>query len=153
MEPHPIVTTVRELQPLIRQHLIEGEQSARLTKEVVTAVGQAGFFRLCAPYEVGGLEVSPLVVLAVTEAVSTADPAVTTLRKFLTRNLNILHAQLVLAIASGELGREEEAKATAAEVLRINPKFSLEVYKERVPIKDPATLEREIAALRKAGLK
>jgi hypothetical protein len=37
--------------------------------------------------------------------------------------------------------------------LRINPKFSLEVHKERVPIKDPATLERHIAALHKAGLK
>jgi hypothetical protein len=34
-----------------------------------------------------------------------------------------------------------------------NPKFSLEVYKQRVPIKDPAVLERHIAALRKAGLK
>jgi adenylate cyclase len=78
---------------------------------------------------------------------------VTTLRQFLTYNPNILHAQLILAIASSELGREAEARAAAAEVLRINPKFSLEVYKERVPIKDPATLEREITALRKAGLK
>jgi hypothetical protein len=38
-------------------------------------------------------------------------------------------------------------------VLRINSKFSLEVHKQRVPIKDPATLERHLAALRKAGLK
>jgi hypothetical protein len=29
----------------------------------------------------------------------------------------------------------------------------LEVHKERMPIKDPATLERHLAALRKAGLK
>ena len=42
---------------------------------------------------------------------------------------------------------------SAAEVLRLNPKFSLEVHKERVPIKDPAMLERHLAALRKAGLK
>jgi alkylation response protein AidB-like acyl-CoA dehydrogenase len=76
MESHPIITTARELQPLIRQHLVEGEQRARLTQEVVTAVGQAGFFRLCAPREVGGLEVSPLVALAVTEVLSAADPAV-----------------------------------------------------------------------------
>jgi len=38
-------------------------------------------------------------------------------------------------------------------VLRINPQFSLEVDKERTPIKDPAMLERHMAALRKAGLK
>jgi len=31
--------------------------------------------------------------------------------------------------------------------------FLLEIYKQRMPIKDPAVLERHIAALRKAGLK
>jgi|GEM_PF-4487093 len=46
-----------------------------------------------------------------------------------------------------------EAQAEAAEVLRINPKFSLAVHKQRAPIKDPAGLERHIAALRRAGLK
>ena len=51
------------------------------------------------------------------------------------------------------LGKEAEARAEAVEVLRLNPKFSLEVHKERAPIKDPAMLERHIAALRKAGLK
>ena len=46
-----------------------------------------------------------------------------------------------------------EARAETAEVLRLNPKFSLEVHKQRMPIKDPVVLERHIAALRKAGLK
>ena len=41
----------------------------------------------------------------------------------------------------------------AAEVLRLNPNFSLAVHKQRMPIKDPAILERHIVALRKAGLK
>lgn len=76
MDSHPIITTARELQPLIREHLAAGEQQARLTNEVVTAVGQAGLFRLYAPREVGGLEVSPLVMLTVLEVVSAADPAV-----------------------------------------------------------------------------
>jgi indole-3-acetate monooxygenase len=76
MNAHPIITTALDLQPLIRQHLVEGEQRARLTNEVVTAVGQAGLFRLYAPREVGGLEVPPPVALAVIEAVSAADPAV-----------------------------------------------------------------------------
>jgi len=76
MDLHPLVTTARDLQPLIRQHLVEGEHRARLTPAVVTAVGQAGLFRAYAPREVGGLEVSPSVLLAVIEAVSVADPAV-----------------------------------------------------------------------------
>jgi hypothetical protein len=57
------------------------------------------------------------------------------------------------AAVYSELGREAEARAEAAEVLRINPKFPLEVHKQREPIKDPAVLERHLAALRKAGLK
>ena len=64
-----------------------------------------------------------------------------------------LGASLHLAAVYSELGKETEARAEAAEVLRLNPKFSLEVHKERVPIKDHVMLERHIAALRKAGLK
>ena len=51
------------------------------------------------------------------------------------------------------LAHSAEARAEATEVLRLNPNFSLEVHKQREPIKDPAVLERHIAALRKAGLK
>lgn len=66
---------------------------------------------------------------------------------------NFLPSHLLLANAYAQLGREPEARAAAAEVLRLNPNFSLVVHKERVPLKDPAMLERHIAALRKAGLK
>jgi len=37
--------------------------------------------------------------------------------------------------------------------LRINPSFSLELGPQTWPYKDPAQLERDMAALRKAGLK
>jgi len=67
--------------------------------------------------------------------------------------IKLLGAHLTLAAVYSELGKEAEAHAEATEVLRINPKFSLEVHKQRMPIKDPAVLERHIAALRKAGLK
>jgi adenylate cyclase len=81
------------------------------------------------------------------------EEAIAPLKQFLAHYPNILGAHLTLAAAYSELGRDAEAQAEVAEVLRINPKFSLEVHKERVPIKDPALLERHIAALRKAGLK
>ena len=81
------------------------------------------------------------------------EQAIALLKRHLTRYPNILSAHLTLAAVYSELGREAEARAEAIEVLRINPKFSLEVHRERVPIKDPAVLERHIAALRKAGLK
>jgi adenylate cyclase len=75
------------------------------------------------------------------------------LQRFLSHYPNILPAHLVLALVYSELGQTAEAQAEAAEVLRLNPKFSLEVYRQRSPIKDPAVLERHLAALRKAGLK
>jgi len=63
-----------------------------------------------------------------------------------------LYAHLTLSAAYMELGRNEEARAHAAEVLRINPKFSLESYAKTQPYKNKADIERYIAALRKAGL-
>ena len=75
------------------------------------------------------------------------------LQRYLNRYPNILPAHLVLAGVYSELGQTTEAQKEAAEVLRLNPKFSLEVHKQRAHIKDPVVLERHIAALRKAGLK
>jgi adenylate cyclase len=75
------------------------------------------------------------------------------LQHFLSRYPNILGVHLTLAAVYSELGQAAEARAETAEVLRLNPQFSLEVHKQRVPIKDPAMLERHITALRKAGLK
>ena len=62
-------------------------------------------------------------------------------------------AHLVLATSYSKLGQEEKARAEAAEVLRINPKFSLEVLRQMLPVKDRALLERLLDGLRKAGLK
>ncbi len=53
-----------------------------------------------------------------------------------------------LAISYIRLGREEEARAAAAEILRINPKFSLESYAKVAPF-----TQQMIEDLRKAGLK
>jgi len=51
-----------------------------------------------------------------------------------------------------ELGREEEARALAEEVLRMRPKHSLEGIHKAHPYKDPAHLERYLNALHKAGI-
>ncbi len=74
------------------------------------------------------------------------------LQRYLSRYPNLLPAHLTLAVVYSELGQTAEAQKEAAEVLRLNPNFSLEVHKQRMPIKDPAVLERHIAALKKAGL-
>jgi TolB-like protein/Tfp pilus assembly protein PilF len=81
------------------------------------------------------------------------EKAIAPLQRYISRYPNILGAHLTLAAVYSELGQEAEAHAAATEVLRLNPNFSLEVHKQRMPIKDPAVLERHIATLRKAGLK
>ena len=50
-------------------------------------------------------------------------------------------------------GREEEARAEAAEVLRISPKFSLKKYEKKVTYKNQEDKELLIDSLRNAGLK
>ena len=81
------------------------------------------------------------------------EEAMAAYKKALTRNPDILPVHISLAVIYSELGREEEARAEAAEVLRLNPKYSLEGLRQISPYKDPAVLERMLAALRKAGLK
>lgn len=51
------------------------------------------------------------------------------------------------------LGQEKEARFHAQEVVRINPKFSLEYFAETLPYKNKVDKEFLIDALTKAGLK
>jgi adenylate cyclase len=57
-----------------------------------------------------------------------------------------------MTISYIRLGREEEARATAAELLKVNPKFSLESYAKILPFTPPVA-DRIVEDLRKAGLK
>jgi adenylate cyclase len=66
---------------------------------------------------------------------------------------NSFLAHLFLTQIYSMAGREEEARAEAAEVLRISPKFTLEKWEKKAKIKNQEDKERGINALRKAGLK
>ena len=50
------------------------------------------------------------------------------------------------------LDRVDEARAEAAEILKLKPKFSVEGWIKRISWKDKAYTERYADALRKAGL-
>lgn len=70
------VEMAKSLHALISEKRREGELRARLVPEVVAAVGRAGMFRLFAPREVGGLEVTPRQAFLATAEIAAADPAV-----------------------------------------------------------------------------
>jgi adenylate cyclase len=64
-----------------------------------------------------------------------------------------LLAHLMLAVVYSFSGREEEAQAEAAEVLRIQPKFSVKGFEKRLTYKRKEDSEKFLGAMRKAGLK
>jgi len=80
------------------------------------------------------------------------DEAIKTFKKALSISPNYLPAHAFLAASYISLGREDEAAASAEEVLRLNPKFSLMSYAKTLPYKNKSDIDRYMAALRKAGL-
>ena len=64
-----------------------------------------------------------------------------------------LTGNIGLTATYSAMGRLEDARAQAAEVLRVNPKFSLGRWAKTLRYKDPADAEQAVDALRKAGLK
>lgn len=76
MSQPSIVEAVRDLHDLIAEQRPEADRNANLTREVLDACGEVGLFRMAAPREVGGLELLPRDVVAATQNVSRADPAV-----------------------------------------------------------------------------
>jgi tetratricopeptide (TPR) repeat protein len=80
------------------------------------------------------------------------EKAIEAAKKALQREPNTQFPYIHTAISYIRLGREEEARAAAAEVLRINPKFSLERYAQILPFIQPIA-DRVVEDLRRAGLK
>jgi adenylate cyclase len=73
-------------------------------------------------------------------------------KEMLARWPNHTFGHIQLAGFYTALGREEDARAAAQEVLRIDPKFSAQRYVRMLPYKDPAINVRVLERLRKAGL-
>ena len=57
-----------------------------------------------------------------------------------------------LAYTFGMAGRDDEARAAVAEILKRKPKYSLNRVAKSSFFKDPAETERQLDALRKASL-
>jgi tetratricopeptide (TPR) repeat protein len=81
------------------------------------------------------------------------DEAIVALQDALRRNPNFLPTRRLFAVVYTELGREKEARAEVAEILRISPGASLDLWRERFPYKNKADVDRYISGLQKAGLK
>jgi adenylate cyclase len=81
------------------------------------------------------------------------EEAITQLKKAIEWEPRDIMSYIVIASTYSMAGREKEAREAAVEVLKINPKFSLEKLEKIHPYKDIPEKERYFNALRKAGLK
>ena len=70
-----LVSDARALAPLIRRHAPDAERNRRISREVLAALREAGFFRMLLPRSLGGLEVDPLTCALVVEKIAAADSA------------------------------------------------------------------------------
>jgi adenylate cyclase len=78
------------------------------------------------------------------------EDAIPLLKQSLTEYPNIMVTHLFLIVAYVELGRGVDARAAAAEVIRMSPQFTVSSVP---PGRDAVSYKRNLADLRKAGLK
>jgi len=81
------------------------------------------------------------------------DEAIKWCEKAVRQEPNDLLARMMTTVVYSLSGQDENARAEAAEVIRIQPKFSLEKFEKKLTYKKEVDKERFLGALRKAGLK
>jgi tetratricopeptide (TPR) repeat protein len=74
------------------------------------------------------------------------------LERSLRGELPPIYAHERLAINYARLDRMEEARAHAAEILKIKPDYTVEFYRKATPYKDKKYLDSLVELLIKAGL-
>jgi adenylate cyclase len=80
------------------------------------------------------------------------EAAVEQLRKRIARTPGTDSSRMLLAACYGHLGRLEEARAIWAELMQVNPNFSLAQRERVLPYRDPRDFQRIADGLAKAGL-
>jgi len=80
------------------------------------------------------------------------EQAIPILKKALSLNPKNISARRMLTVTYVEMGRLEDAKVEAQEILKLDPKFTSKGFDKIVPFKDPEVARRYVDALRKAGL-
>jgi len=79
--------------------------------------------------------------------------AIKAYKKALNLNPDFIFPHVCLAACYVAAGNDDEARKAAAEVLKIESKFSLDTFTIASPHRDPSNAEKLLNLLRKAGLK
>jgi len=81
------------------------------------------------------------------------EESIATFKRLLTLWPDNLLGRAYLAATYASAGRDPDARAQAAEVLRIDPNFSAEGLVKRFSIRNKTLLDQMVTDLHKAGLK
>ena len=81
------------------------------------------------------------------------EEAVSAYKKALQLSAHNIFPHIGLAVTYIQTAREKEARSEVAEILRLNPKFSLDSFAKTLSYKDQSVTDNFVDALRKAGLK
>ena len=68
-----LIASVQKFAPLIREHAVQAEENRKLSQSVMSALAEAGVFRMYVPRSLGGLEVDPLTFSRVLEEIARID--------------------------------------------------------------------------------
>ena len=164
---HSILGSIYLMKRQYEKALSEAEQAVALNPNGADAqgflawiVGCLGRWEESISYTKKSLRLNPIPLMANHYSLGRAyfmtgqyDESMAMLNKALQMNPDFLPAHAFLAACYSSLGRDAEASASAKEVLRLDPRFSVESHAKTLPYKDKADIEKEVAALRKAGLK
>ena len=99
---------------------------------------------------------SPFVLLKLASAyqwVGQYEEAIATIKRALELYPGNLVGHVMLAVTYARIGRDQEAHAEAAEVLKIDPNFSAERFVKAISVRNQTLLDQTLSDLRKAGLK
>jgi adenylate cyclase len=80
------------------------------------------------------------------------DEAITWCGKSIHQEPNSLMARMFMAVVYSWSGQDEKARAEADEVLRIQPRFTIDKFKKKLTYKREVDRKKLLGALRKAGL-
>jgi len=80
------------------------------------------------------------------------DEAIKWCEKAVHQEPNDLLGRVMMTVVYSMSGRDKEAQAEAAEVLRIQPKFTIGKFKKKVTYKNKSDAEKFLGALRKAEI-
>jgi adenylate cyclase len=164
--PHTVLSFTYRFKKQFDKAISEAEKAVALSPNSALAcftLGGALYsserFEEAIPHLKKSLRLSPIPIGQCLHILATTyrflgryDEAIATYKKLLQREPDYLPAHVNLAATYVLAGRQEEARAEAAEVMRIDPQFSVERYTKTWPLRQ-ALIDQSVEALHKAGLK